>query len=291
VVSGPDGTSLNEPRSVLIWSGEDDPADTLIPRLAAMDADLKRIHFVSAVATGKGSRPFDPAQDMARLIKAVSNNIDIGLLIVDPVVTAISGDSHKNAEVRRGLAPLVAFGQELRAAVLGIIHFTKGSAGKDPIDRLTGSLAFGAAPRLVFDASKKKSEDGQETDERVFVRVKSNIGPDGGGFEYTLGTMVLPDGIEASRVEWASKIEGPANEILAEAEQTGRDDRNERDEAEDFLTTLLADRGHTAIYVKQQAKLAGISDRTLRRAQRHLGIKPMKEKRQSGHWIWKLPRR
>jgi hypothetical protein len=35
---------------------------------------------------------------------------DVKLLIVDPVVTAVAGDSHRNAQVRRDLAPLVPFG-------------------------------------------------------------------------------------------------------------------------------------------------------------------------------------
>ncbi|MEW8615742.1 MAG: AAA family ATPase, partial [Candidatus Thiodiazotropha sp.] len=42
----PDG-SRAEKGDVLIWSGEDDPQDTLIPRLHACGADLSRVHFVS----------------------------------------------------------------------------------------------------------------------------------------------------------------------------------------------------------------------------------------------------
>jgi len=41
----PDGTRC-EPGNVLIWSGEDDPADTLLPRLLAMGADRRRVYFV-----------------------------------------------------------------------------------------------------------------------------------------------------------------------------------------------------------------------------------------------------
>jgi putative DNA primase/helicase len=196
----PDGTPLSASGHVLIWSGEDDAADTLIPRLSAMGGDLDRIHIVSSVTDPDGIRPFDPAQDMPALIAKAREVGDVRMLIVDPVVTTVAGDSHKNAEVRRGLAPLVTFAQELRAVVPGITHFSKGTGGKEPLDRLTGSLAFGAAPRLVFAASKKKDEAGQETDTRVFVRVKSNIGPDGGALTYTLDSVDLPQGIATSRV-------------------------------------------------------------------------------------------
>ena len=41
----PDGTPA-EPGEVLMWSGEDDPSDTLIPRLMAVGADLERVHII-----------------------------------------------------------------------------------------------------------------------------------------------------------------------------------------------------------------------------------------------------
>src|SRR5690242_15002110 len=41
----PDG-SQSAPGNVLIWSGEDDPKDTLLPRLIAHDVDRSRIYFV-----------------------------------------------------------------------------------------------------------------------------------------------------------------------------------------------------------------------------------------------------
>src|SRR5205807_366348 len=109
----PDGTRYSNPGNVLMWSGEDDAADTLVPRLVAMGADLSRIHFVGDVKEPHGRRPFDPARDMPALIAKARAVGDVRLLIVDPVVTAVAGDSHRNAEVRRDLAPLVRFGQKL----------------------------------------------------------------------------------------------------------------------------------------------------------------------------------
>ncbi len=38
----PDGTRCNQPGNVVIWSSEDDPADTIKPRLMAMQADTQR---------------------------------------------------------------------------------------------------------------------------------------------------------------------------------------------------------------------------------------------------------
>jgi hypothetical protein len=289
--SWPDGTPSKRPGQVVIWSGEDDSADTLVPRLSAMGADLSRIHIVADVTDPEGRRPFDPACDVPALIAKARDVGDVRLLIVDPIVMTVAGDSHKNGEVRRGLAPLVEFAQKLHAAVLGITHFSKGTSGKEPLDRVTGSLAFGAAPRLVFAASKKKDESGEDTDTRVFVRVKSNIGPDGGALAYALKTTELAQGIVTSRVVWGDRIEGNAREILADAEQSDSDStgRSERDEAKEFLRGMLAEKSVKASLVLREAKEAGHAERTIRRAKDELGIRAVKEGMDGG-WAWQLPK-
>ena len=85
---------------VLIWSGEDDSKDTLIPRLALAGADLEHVHFISTVTDSDGRRSFDPARDMAAL-RAQLSRIEHVHLLIDPIVSAVAGDSHRNAEVRR----------------------------------------------------------------------------------------------------------------------------------------------------------------------------------------------
>jgi RecA-family ATPase len=109
----PDGTKA-EPGNVVVWSGEDDARDTLIPRLLLMGADLSRVFFVGDVLEGGERRAFDPARDMEPLRRKL---VEIGgakLLIVDPIVSAVAGDSHKNSEVRRGLQPLADLARAAR---------------------------------------------------------------------------------------------------------------------------------------------------------------------------------
>lgn len=132
----PDGSRARA-GSVVIWSGEDDNADTLNPRLRAAGADLQRVHTVGGVIDQGESYPFDPSRDMAALRDAISGLPDVRLIVIDPVVSAISGDSHKNAEVRRGLQPLVDLAGELRCALLGVTHFSKGTSGRDPVERIS----------------------------------------------------------------------------------------------------------------------------------------------------------
>jgi RecA-family ATPase len=179
----PDGTSAPS-GNVLIWSGEDDPKDTLVPRLIASGGDLTRVFFVGDVVDHGMKRCFDPAIHMEPLMEAIQQIGGIRLLVIDPIVSVVQGDSHKNVEVRRGLQPLVQFGNEIGCAVLGITHFSKGTGGKDPVERISGSIAFGALARIVYVTAKLSKEDQQQGGSRIICRSKSNIGPDEGGYRY-----------------------------------------------------------------------------------------------------------
>jgi putative DNA primase/helicase len=221
----PDGTRAHA-GNVLIWTSEDDLADTIKPRLVRMGADLSRIKFVYQQRGPDGkTRPFNPATDMASLtVAARAIEGGVALLIVDPIVAAIGTktNSHNNAETRNSLQPVVDFAQAINCAVLGISHFTKGTGGKDPIERVTGSLAFGALPRIVF-AAAKTDETAEGDMPRIFVRAKSNIGPGGGGgYGYDIDAAPLlerPD-ITATRIVWLEPIEGSARELLDAAGRT-----------------------------------------------------------------------
>jgi putative DNA primase/helicase len=284
----PDGSRATV-GNVLIWTSEDSPADTLIPRLIRMGADLDRIHFIEqARPPGGKPRPFNPATDMSALVAKAEAIGDIALLILDPVVAAVpmTRNSHNNAETRNSLQPVVDFAKASDIAVLGIGHLTKGTAGKDPLERLNGSLAFGALPRLVMGAAKN-SAIGDDEPERVFVRVKSNIGPSGGGFGYHIDAANLhehPD-IEATRIVWEYPLEGTARELLAKAEGEQDGKAPKIDQAKRFLTEFLANAKRQAEDVENAAKDAGISWRTVRRAAEEMNVRKFREKDRS--W-WQL---
>lgn len=288
----PDGTQADK-GEVAIWSGEDDPSDTLIPRLMAAGADLRKVHVVaSAIDEGDDrSRPFDPATDMELL----SNELSLmdpppALLVIDPIVSAVSGDTHKNGEVRRALQPLVDLAMVRKIAVVGITHFSKSTAGRDPVERVTGSIAFGALARIVLAAAKVPDDQGGG---RILARGKSNIGRDDGGFRYDLEVMEIQPGVEATAVLWGEAVEGSAREILGQAETLeDPEERSAWQEARDFLLEVLDTGPRKASDVQKEARAAGITDKSLRTARERLGITPVKERNFAhGAWVWKLPKK
>jgi putative DNA primase/helicase len=287
------GTWPDETRApagnVLIWTSEDSPANTLVPRLIRMGADLDRIHFIEeTIPPGAKSRPFNPATDMPALVEKARAIGDVALLIIDPIVATVpmTRNSHNNAEARNGMQPVVDFAKASRSAVLGIGHLTKGTAGKDPLERLNGSLAFGALPRLVMGAAKN-SAIGDDEPERIFVRVKSNIGPSGGGYGYHLDAATLheqPD-IEATRIVWEYPLEGTARELLAKAEGDQGGKVPKIDQAKRFLAEALANAKRTATDIEAAAQNAGISWASVRRAADEMHVHKFREGSRS--W-WQL---
>jgi putative DNA primase/helicase len=276
----------------LIWTSEDDPADTLVPRLMRMGADLSRIHFIEeAIPQGAKSRPFNPATDMQALVAKAEAIGNVGLLILDPVIAAMpmTRNSHNNAETRNGMQPVVDFAKATDIATIGIGHLTKGTAGKDPLERLNGSGAFGALPRVVMGAAKNEADDGEDKPERIMVRIKSNIGPSGGGFGYHIDMAHLleqPD-IEATRIVWELPLEGTARELLNEAEGLDEDDKTSKiAEAMVFLKTALANGPRLQREIMAEAKAAGIAEKTLRRAAKN---STGKRKAPDGWYWWNLP--
>ena len=281
----PDGSQC-ECGNVLIWSGEDDLADTLLPRLLASGAKRERVFFVTGARVNGDVQEFDPSRHMAALKTEAQRIGNVGLIIVDPVVSAVTGDSHKNTETRRALQPLVEFAASVDAALLGITHFSKGGQGSDPTQRVIGSIAFAAVARVVMVAAKVKSADGE--DRRIFARSKSNVGPDEGGFEYHLEQSEPLNGIQASYVAWGASVAGTARELLSDPNASDDGQSSALESAIDFLKQVLGDDVVPSNSIKDEARDAGISWRTLRRAADKLGVK--KTRGEGGKWYWTMPK-
>jgi putative DNA primase/helicase len=283
----PDGSRCTAAGDVVIWSGEDANAVTAA-RLVAAGADMRRVHFIEGI-TGSEGEAFDPGRDMLLLETTAAALPAARLLILDPIVSAVAGDSHKGAEVRRALEPVVKLGQRIGCAVLGITHFSKGTAGRDPVERVTGSIAFAALARLVLVAAKVKAEAGDDAEpRRVLMRAKSNIGPDDGGFAYALERVEVVREVEGQRVRWLEALQGTARELLADAEADPENgDGTTAAGVDGFLHGLLADGPIPAKAIKADADGAGYAWRTVQLSATRLGVERRKEGMKGG-WVWAL---
>lgn len=273
--------------NVIILSAEDDAADTTRPRLEAAGADLSRVYVLDAVReeTEGGEtreRTFNLATDVTRLGALFAKLQDVALLVIDPVSAYLGNtDSHKNADVRSMLAPLAELAARHGVAVVCVSHLNKNS-GTEALLRVQGSIAFGAAARAVWGVARDKGNPAR----RLFLPLKNNLGADESGLAFAVEGFVLHSGIETSRVVW----EGVPVTVTAEeafAPDMDREERSAVDDAQSFLASVLADGPMQAKRVYAEGREAGYSERTLRRAQKALGIEAVKEGMREG-WQWRL---
>ena len=274
------------PGGVVLLSAEDGVSNTIRPRLDAAGACVSRIVALEAIQTvdnigRESARTFDLSRDLLALESAIRSVEDCRLVVIDPVTAYLGGvDSHKNADVRGLLAPLSALAAEHRIAVIAVTHLNK-SGGGPAIYRAMGSLAFPAAARAAWTVSKDKDDSGR----RLFVPLKNNLAPDAGGLAY----RIEPNGAGGYPiVAWEpDPVNVSADDALGgDREEGGR--RTERDDAADWLRDLLAHGPCPALDVERDARDAGYSIATVRRAKAAIGVMSRKPAF-DGPWVWTLP--
>ena len=80
--------------------------------------------------------------------------------------------------------------------------------------------------------------------------------------------------ITASIAEWGEQLDGSARDILATIEDSGDEHGGAAErEAEEFLQDVLSTGPILAKEVLRQAKEAGVSERTLKRAKANLDVR------------------
>ena len=166
----PPEPGLDQPASVLLLAADDDPADTLRPRLAAASADLDRIHFISPEPPKRKTAPALDA-GLRRIAAAIRSVNNLRLIIVDPVTAWLHKTDHNsNRDVRTVIARLSRLARRHNAAILMVSHHRKDEAANS-LHRNIGSLAFTAAVRTVFALR----QDPAVADRRLLIPLKATL--------------------------------------------------------------------------------------------------------------------
>jgi putative DNA primase/helicase len=269
--------------SVVFLSAEDDPADTIRPRLDAAGADCARIHVLKAISEDdtegrKIHRMFSFKRDLEALSEILKELPDCKLLVIDPISAYLDGaDSHNNTDVRGLLAPLAELAIKHKVAVLMVQHMNKNSSNS-AMYRSMGSVAFTAAARSAYVVTKDKNDP----DRRLVMPVKNNLAKDVTGLAYSV--MQADNG--APSIVWESEpVTMTADEAL---ETNGNGEHTETDWAVEFLQDLLISGPVAASEVIKQARKYDFSQKTLRRAREKLKVTTTKSTYLGG-WVWGLP--
>jgi hypothetical protein len=280
----PDGTGGGDPVGVVILSAEDDLARTVRPRLEAAGADLARIATVGLRARDGDIRaPLITSDDLAMLEEAVQAT-EARLLIVDPLMAYLPDEVNTNRDhdVRRALRRLAEVAERTGCAVRAVRHLRKGAA-ENPLYRGGGSIGIIAAARAAFLLAR----DPEDAARRVLAPLKMNVAPEPPAHAFRLE---IGPGHAYPHVSWEGVSALGASALLAVPDST--EDRSALEEAKEVLREILADGPERAEVARLMARRAGVSDRTLARARRSLGVVPRHVGRPGGsdqYWEWSLP--
>lgn len=262
----PDDAPAAPVARVLLLQAEDGAENTVRPRLDALGGNATQLIEIRSIPQGTSTRLFSLKSDVEKLRPVLSTGL-VGLLIIDPL-TAYLGEgtnTHRDADVRRVLAPLADLAAETGVAVLAVMHLNKNEEASQGIYRVGGSIAFPAVARQVLAVHTRS--DGR----RVLSCIKDNLGPK----PPALAFHITGEGLGA-RLEW----DGPLNPEEAKRQAV------KRHGAIDLLRSVLARGPVSPAEVKKAAK-GRFSEATLDRARTDLGV--VTNPRPGGGFLWSLP--
>jgi len=282
----PNGTPC--PRgSVLFMTLEDDPADTIRPRLDACFADVSKVHLLKGVnfreANGQRGERCITLGDLKVIEKELERLGDCKLLVIDPIGDFLGSqtDAHRDNEVRAVLSPLAELARKHRVAVLVIMHRRKSLGNGDADETALGSRGFTGIARSVWHVTR----DPKDKHRRLFLPGKQNLSEEQPGLAFAIGG-------EPPRVLWEKNpVEMTADDGLAQETLASRPGPkpDALEDAKAFLLEALANGPRLAKDVKCEWTEAHCgSVRTLDRAKQELGVECFRET-PTGPWYWKCP--
>lgn len=181
-----------EQGKVLYLTGEDDPSDTIVPRLMACDANLGNVTVLGPLMTDDSLFNLQKHLDTVRNI--INEDGAYKLFIIDPV-TAFCGEGFDNnsvTSVRSLTAKLKAFAEDTGLAVIGLNHLTKDEQ-RSPANRILGSGGWVHFARITLGAALV---DGQY----YFGKWNANITNCQPVYPYQMSSREIPEQAELGHI-------------------------------------------------------------------------------------------
>jgi hypothetical protein len=275
----PNGLVASRPHVTILLGTEDNPADTIGPRVIAAGTNPERVIVPDEEDVAGLSFPAN-VPELEELIRAHAAD----LAVIDPIASFLPSTIASTTDhgVRKSLKPLAALARRTDCTILLVRHLRKLERGR-ALYRGLGSIGFIAAARTGLFAARHPTDPTQS----VLAVMKSNAAVRG----LTLGYRIKSDAEGRAVVEWTGPVQLSADAANKPAEASLR----MRDRAAAWLTVQLASGPRKATELYAAAAEAGIPERTLDRAKAelHVGSRKatlFKEKRSAWYWFdWDAP--
>lgn len=273
------GTGVNSAaRNTLLLNAEDDPDDTIRPRLEAAGADLDRVYVQTTVEL-----------DADRLAATCDHIGDVGLITIDPIQAYLPAgvNSWKGQDVRQALEPIRQLAANRQIAVGLVQHLNRRSDTKDPLARIADSQGIPQLCRSVLIWGADPSDpDGDRGTAKVLTQAKSNLARGTDSATFVIAERVLPSGLKAATLDRGADRRISAEEVVDDPEA-----RSALEEACEWLRAQLDNASAGQIDAQDAMKRArddGITERTLRRAKDKLRVKSQQVRNGDAvsRWVW-----
>lgn len=251
----PDGARLQSSMPVIYQCAEDGIQDTIKPRLIQAGADCSKIAFISDADQSL-------SLDDARIERCIRDT-GAKLLVLDPLQAYIKqeGDLQSATRMRSLIRGLASVAERTCCAIVLIGHLNKSTGGKT-LYRGLGSIDITAIARSVLMISR----DDTATDIRYMHPIKSSLAPEGCaiGFVFDSGTGF----------HWIGRClynqSGKGTVSPACISKKGR--------AKELLRLILSAEDVRSADALSRLTWLGLSERTIRSAQKELGVKAYRKK-------------
>lgn len=259
----PNEAESKAPVNVIYQTAEDGLADTIKPRLEAVNADCARVLVIDESKE-------ELSMTDERIEKAIQQT-GAKLIILDPIQAYIGAnvDMHRANEIRPVMSKLGRIAEEYGCAVVLIGHMNK-AAGQKSSYRGLGSIDITAVARSVLIVGKMRDSPSK----RIMTQAKSSLAP--------VGKSLLFEINENSALEWKGEVDITAEQFL---ENCGAE-LSKLEIATEFLLEILKDGKVSQKEIAAAASDYDFSARTLNEAKKNLKVLSIKA---DNKWYWKLP--
>jgi putative DNA primase/helicase len=296
----PDGARSCAPSNVIMLAAEDVIEMTLVPRLIAAGADMKRVKFVTEIKPIKHpelGRTFMLTPSDIALLEKLIKEWDAKLVTIDPITAYFSakgGDQHKAGDVRSQIGPLKGVAERTNACISCVTHPAKNSSQR-ALDQFIGSQAFIALARVGHLATAEYDPESNEpTGRKLFAQPKNNVHAKMPTLAFRQEQLIVDTDkdtevpITASHVIWCGKVDLSADQALAGGRK-GNASAPQKREARTFLKELLEGGPVDVKEIREAAKGHGLSWPTVERAKAELNIRARRVgSGKTGKWTWEL---
>jgi energy-coupling factor transporter ATP-binding protein EcfA2 len=245
--------------NIIYQSGEDNPQDTLKPRLAACGADCSKIACIEA----DGS--LSP-----KLLEEAIVETNTKYVVLDPLQAFLTGkqDISSAKDMRPFLNELREVAARTGAAIVIVGHMNKGERSKS-IYRGLGSIDITAQARSVLLVGKRKSDPGI----RFMTQIKNNLS----AFGKSVGFTMSDDG----SVEFLGESDVQEEDLLSSTLKK----QTKFQLASQIISTMLEDGDKRSNEIYDACLCAGVNSGTMQQVKRKLGVKSIHK---PDDWYWTL---